>query len=341
MIMSPTKKTSTKSTKKAVSKKTTSKKPAKKDDELMLETAVGDLAKQTEALLGKSGEKIAKPVLPKKQSKPSTKHAGKKSFDIIHPNEATSSASVLKAPHPGQKLLEADDGQSEAVEPKVEKSSSASSAPTIVSTHNPGSLNVMSKKSVEPIKRGVAAVQAEQEDDSEDEQIVPVTRTVKAKAPAQNADSNSGDDTLPEQKDDTSKNDDEPAADKAIELDSSPVNDIDRTPDKADAPSTDPDEELNLDSIDGPDDSKPSDAVNEATKSIQLQSDNLNDGDESDEPKPVDIYDTDEYHPTLHDWSKLSKQNHTPLYILLLLTVVLGAVLYIVYADISIPFIPF
>lgn len=320
--------------KKTATKKSTAKKPAKKNDEALLESAVGDLAKQTEALLGKSGEKISKPVLPKKQNKPSTKRTGKKSFDIIHPNEATSSGAILKSPHPGQKLIEAheDDEATDAPVPKVEKSSSASSAPAIVNTHNPGSLNVMSKKSVAPIKRGVAAVQAEQEDESEAEQIVPVKRKA--------AEEKSADD--PEAVEETKREETPKSAKTKGEKEDEPVA-FSSMPDKAkvtEADDSDDDQVLEADTESISDDTKPSDTVSEATKSIQLQSDNLDDDEESDEPKPVDVYDTDEYHPTLHDWSKLSKQSHTPLYILLLLMVILGAVLYIVYADISIPFLP-
>lgn len=339
--MAPTKKTTKKTpAKKTTTKKSATKKVIKKNDEAMLESAVGDLAKQTEALLGKSGEKMDKPVLPKKQSKPSTKHAGKKSFDIIHPNEATSSESILKSPHPGQKLIEAheDDKATDTSAPKVEKSSSTSSAPAIVNTHNPGSLNVMSKKSVEPIKRGVAAVQAEHDDESKDEQIVPVKRAA--------AEAKSAEDTEPveEAKNEGASNPVKTEGKKEDE----PV-EFSSMPDKAAAADTsDKDDEGKEDESDtdsseseSKDDSKASsNSVSEASKSIQLQSDNLDDDEESDEPKPVDVYDTDEYHPTLHDWSKLSKQNHTPLYILLLLVVILGAVLYIVYADISIPFLP-
>ena len=185
------------------------------------------------------------------------------------------------------------------------------------------------------------AVQAENDEESEDEQIVPVKRKAAEDKPT--------DDTEPVEE---IKNEgaSKPAKTEGKKEDE-PV-EFSSMPDKAkdaEADKTDKDPDLETDDDSGPEDSKdddvsadtkPSDTVTEATKSIQLQSDNLDDEEGSDEPKPVDIYDTDEYHPTLHDWSKLSKQNHTPLYILLLLVVILGAVLYIIYADISIPFLP-
>lgn len=54
--------------------------------------------------------------------------------------------------------------------------------------------------------------------------------------------------------------------------------------------------------------------------------------------KPT-VFDTNEYHPQLHDWSKLENKNGVKGYFLALLLVVAGALAYLILSGIEIPFI--
>lgn len=79
----------------------------------------------------------------------------------------------------------------------------------------------------------------------------------------------------------------------------------------------------------------------DASQSVQLFSDNLDDKntEDSDEEK-TDVFDTDEYHPKLHDWSKLEHHNNAPVIVLLLLLVLFALGAYAVITGMKLPFIP-
>ena len=113
-------------------KKKPVKKPAEKDF-TALDAAVSELTKQTEALLGKAEEKPSKPTLPKKRSIP---HKKGKSFDIIHNPKSKTKL------HASLKTAKVTAHSTSLIEPKDE--------PTLLPDHAGKSFNELDSAVSEP-----------------------------------------------------------------------------------------------------------------------------------------------------------------------------------------------
>ncbi len=322
-------------------KSSKSKAVAHKDDTdfSVLDDAVSELAKQTEALLGKTGEKMSKPNLPKK----TTHHHKAKSFDIIHnPGTKKRTSSVLKSTHPSQKLIESSDEKLIEAVPSsvevVENSSTMDSSAQVVSGHSSGSLRVNEEVADAPGAVALESVDVEAKEPvvvKKEAEIKPpgtsnigaVEKSIESSKDSQDEDS---DNTATEAEladdaagDTIDLHDDDPSATELIdELD---------TRNTSTEAGTDSKEEVKKDET--PEESE--------TKGSEIYSDNLKSDpvtfdEDTDEPK-VAVFDTEEYHSTLHDWSKLEHHNKAPIVLLLILAIILAVGVYIVVSGISVP----
>ena len=339
-----------KKTVKQIKPKNVSALPAKEDFSA-LDSAVSELAMQTEALLGKTGEKMSKPVLPKKKPKLNSKA---KSFDIIHnPAPSKRSEALLKAPHPGQKLLEADDSDSsDTVDNKSDdvKSKPVVGSPSELSAHTPGALKFTEDKTVEPIVDDAEVKKS----DSKPPTVKTITLSDNKKLEAPDDSKSEPEEIETETDEDTNTQDLKgdtatvEVGEKIIKPQPDPEQD-DLTsseevsdPNNVEPPAKDDDKMDGIVSLAEQADSDGSEKTGPSQK-VQLFSDNLDDtkseSDEEDGPQP-EIFDTDEYHPTLHDWSKLEHHSSWPKVVLLLLLVILAAGVYIIVSGVKLPFLP-
>lgn len=313
-----------------------------KEDFSALDSAVSDLARETEALLGKTGEKMSRPVLPKKKPDANSRA---KSFDIIHnPDTNKRSEAILKAPHPGQKLLEAEEAGAKQLADKIEADTKDPEVDSVaeVSVHSPGALKFNEGKTIEPTsndkssKAEVKSNNPEEKDkiepkETEDSEESKTVKTPESKVNKSKATSTDEPDPLIET--DSKVDQEVDSKDDAVKLESKVI-DLKPEDDKMDgiislAEQGDTDEPAKTDS----------------SQKVQLFSDNLgesksDDGEENDGDQP-EIFDTDEYHPTLHDWSKL--EHHSgwpPVLLLLLLVVAFAGVVYAVVSGMQLPFLP-
>lgn len=310
-----------------------------KEDFSALDSAVSDLARETEALLGKTGEKMSRPVLPKK--KPAA-NSRAKSFDIIHnPDTNKRSEALLKAPHPGQKLLEADEAEAKQSADKIEADMKDPEVDNVaeVSVHSPGALKFNEGKTIEPTGKDKSSKVEVKTKSSEIKDVgeAEVSESnepldYEAEAPSKTLTDKSGSES-----NEDSKVDDKP--DKEVDSKDSAKSDI-----KADdsKPENDPmDGIISLAEQGDPDEP----AKTDSSHKVQLFSDNLSesktDDDGEEDGDQPEIFDTDEYHPTLHDWSKLEHHSSwPPAVLLLLLVVVFAGVIYAVVSGIQLPFLP-
>lgn len=318
-----------------------------KEDFSVLDSAVSELAKQTEALLGKTGEKMTRPVLPKKESESNSKA---KSFDIIHnPDGKKRSEALLKAPHPGQKLLEADDSdEPDTSDSKVvTKSKPEATVASGLSAHTPGALKFAGGKTIEPIVDGKQAKKSNVKSPSP--KPIPPAEIKELEA---QEDQNLTPDAV--EADEDIKITDDSTDGNITEVDISNHKSISNVDNDDDTEISEVDSGMNKAEVSIEDDGK-TDGVGlgkqgdsnkskgtDSSQKIQLFSDNLDDSksdDDEDGPQP-EIFDTDEYHPTLHDWSKLEHQSAWPKVVLLVLLVILAAGVYIIVSGVKLPFLP-
>lgn len=326
-----------------------------------LDSAVSELAQQTAALLG--DDTSPKPKLPKKKSAHKT---NPKSFDVIHPKQAGAKTSVLKASAPTQtKLAEPEEKLLEAGDEKA-KSDGKSAAetvdethdstdPKIVIGHNPGSLHVASKTP------RVSSVQANKADeDPEEKPADPELDADADERPDEKGESIAVKRSKPQESESDEPEQNEPDVTDAVDKDEAKVSGDDKEPEagRDDKDSTTPDNTKEdadepaengeaLDRADDSSDPKQTAALGshaDASQGVQLFSDNLDDkkggGDSQDgDDEKTDLFDTDEYHPKLHDWSKLEHHNNAPIIVLIVLLAVLAAGVYAVMTGMTLPFI--
>ncbi len=309
----------------------------KKSDFSDLDNAVSELAKQTEALLGKTGERMSKPTIPKKKPKtmPST-NSKARSFDIIHnPAANKRTEALLKAPHPGQKLLEAEeDNESPIAVSKAAPTGASQETDSVatVSAHSPGALKFVEAKTIDS------------DTDSNDSPDSKVEKSTNTK-PGKDNDINP----------DKLEHSDKPAEAETENLEELKTDSPEVVvADKVEVPETEDNKPSVV--VDENEDLKPDDkeslsvdpvkndsvevSKTDPSQKVQLYSDNLTDAiksDDEEESGPA-IFDTDEYHPTLHDWSKLEHQSSAPKFILLLLLVLLAGGVFVVVSGIQLPF---
>lgn len=324
-----------------------SKKNSKNNDSDLsaLDSAVSELARQTEALLGKTGEKL-KPTLPKKKP---TSHASARSFDIIHAGDSTKKSAVLKSAPPEQKMLDALDEKllPESSDTKITESGNA--VPEIVTSHKSGSLKVSVDEPVEAEETDQAHTTNKPEKKAE--KAKKSSARVAAKSEEQDILTDDSDTNEPEESVDAAPSDDaknskgktEPDEQTEPSEDVAETDDTDSTDDvKVDAkPTVETDEKATSVMATDPQIS-PSQKPSDSTQNIQLYSDNLSKDQpteaEGEAVEKTDLFDTDEYHPTLHDWSKLEHKSKGPILVLLVLTVLFALGVYAAMNGYVLPF---
>lgn len=310
------------------------------DDYKTLDSSVDDLSKQTGELLSHFGEPKVKEVKFKENLavKPVNlkRRPGKKgkSFDIIA--APTKKSVVKKRPaaieaNQDEELLPEHAGKS-FNEPGYEEMAPKESNSTEVITVNSDDKNIEEA----PIEISSAITSRPpgslhfQEADSESENT---TNLVDEKEEPTSEDENETDKKLepssqtviaPLTNDEKAKNGEE--VDSETDLTNSP----EAKNEEADEATT-PDQETILSEQD------PSSGelyVNNLVKSTDKKGYVAPEG----QQKPT-VFDTNEYHPELHDWSKLENKNGVKGYILALALVVAGALAYFILSGIEIPFI--
>lgn len=307
------------------------KKPAKKldnQDFTALDAAVSELNKQTAALLGKAdGKTEAKPTLPKKQNHPQTKG---KSFDIInHPRKNTTLQSSLKT---------------------AQKTPSAPAEPeALLPDHAGKSFNELEVDELPSIK---AKGKDTPEEPKPKDAAAPVIKQHTGKL------------SLTRDDEDTPSAEEQPSADPALEsaalapqavshtslsFEEKPEELKDEPAPETKKPEKEPE----------PEKSQPSEVTEakEATVETKQSDEQLSydSGElfannlvketqpkrhepEKGQQKPT-VFDTTEYHPELHDWSKLEHQGGWKWFILLLLLAVAGGLAYLIFSGQRLPFL--
>lgn len=286
-----------------------------------LDNAVSELSQQTAAILGENGEKVTvkKPTLPKKQSSLAQKG---RSFDIIHHPKQTQLQSSLKSvtskeaitakseehpllpDHAGLGFNEkpnlntkesAEESAGVGATPSTEEDKETAKAPlsnSIISQHQGGSLSTGSpEEEAEP-----AATDKPEEPKPAVSHTSSVfeplkdSKTEPAEKPSVRAENSSPDEVLPEVKSDPV------------------VSGNESTEVAKDEPSAEGSGELFANNL-----------LSETKKKGYQPHES--------QQKPT-VFDTNEYHPELHDWSKLGHSKSPVWIILALLLVVAGGLAY-------------
>lgn len=306
----------------------------KKQDSVALDSAMNELAKQTEALLGsfKEEPKEAKPRLPKKTTRPV--HRGK-SFDIIHnPAQKTKVNSTLKASHPKKtKLVVVDEEElllpehatksfnelpgadPEPVATKVTKPKKES-APKI-SNHESGKLAVAPVSIETPLK-------AEEDAVSETEEVKPPSESTSHSSIVF---------------EDTETDVESVSEEVKPELEQPEEAVPDNKPSEA---GTSEQKEENEDSAEESSEPEPED--DKGYSSGELFANNLVKETKPKGYKPAKesevpaVFDTEEYHLELHDWSKLEHKSSGKIIVLLSLLVIAAGVAAYILSGRPLPF---
>lgn len=300
-----------------------------------LDSAVVELSKQTEALLGAiEPSNESKPKLPKKHDV--VRHKPKH-FDIIHDTKQTKLRATLKAvpkPEEKQKLL-ADPREVYESAKEAEPAELSSTSAAVVHSHKEGILQTASirpaantedpepfrsaaEESEVPVLIEPSAVRHSisfgNEAKNAPEEVSEHLNQGQIKEPlGENLSKDQEELTPTEEEADSSKIRDESTADS--EHNASADNPVEAISAKADSNAYRG--ELNANNL-----------VKEAQpKGYEAHSTD----------KPV-VFDTDEYHPELHDWSKLEHRPTIGRLLLVLAVVIVGAVAYIMLTDQNLPF---
>lgn len=311
-------------------KKKPTKKP-EKHDFTALDEAVSELSKQTEALLGSAEPKPAKPKLPKKRSIPHTKG---KSFDIIHdPSKKRPLKSSLKTAVAVQhKLITVTDNE-ELDHMLPEHATTSSSEVTAVEESAQKAPEEVSEPAAEsPVIHGhnKGLVVQDSEETVVAEEAVKVLPKEDSKAAASHSaitfEDDSGVEAEPE---------------KAEEVPKPQNSQVESKQEVTTEASTDNSKDEPKDN-DETEQEKPAELP--AYNSGELFANNLVKeskprGYKPDEnqQKPT-VFDTNEYHVELHDWSKLENHSGARWVLLALLILVAGGLGYFVISGQSFPF---
>ena len=306
------------------------------DDYKVLDGSVNDLSKQTSELLSHFGEKKEEVNTPKKAStvkSVNTKRVSGKSFDIIAPSSKRHTSTKISAPikddevllpeHAGKSFNELDfeempPKQSSAPEIITNKGSiinSEDEAPSeishTISTRPPGSLHFQESEAENEKMTDLVDEKEEPNNAEEPElsqelepkvetEVVPLVPSVEEE----------------KSETDTSKVDDDTKPEEEVI--------------KSDEAVTD-----HAETILSENDSNSGELyVNNLVKTTDKKGYVAPEG----QQKPT-VFDTNEYHPQLHDWSKLENKNGVKGYFLALLLVVAGALAYLILSGTQIPFI--
>lgn len=321
-----------------------------------LDSAVNELTKQTEALL-KTFEEKPKPVLPKRHAKPASKGH---SFDIIKdPAHKTRIKANLKVATP---VKESEVSKKSAVEllpehaspdgttseseqlkevkksqESVEVKNSSVTSTNIVAVHKPGSLHI-TEAHPSTVASGLEKSESEEAANNKTESSEPSIGLEKPTKPIAKESLNFKTDAEEikvapsDQKEE--KVIDYKQEDMAESQESSePV--ISKTPNEDEAAKT----------SESSDDTnqKEADKVDKVSTELFAPDFSKVEDDQEDKPnkaqKPTTIFDTEEYHPELHDWSKLEKNSHIGRYVAVLLLSIIAAAAYFIISGQKPPFL--
>ena len=291
-------------------------KSAQPDDFSALDSAVSELSQQTEALLQsfKEEPRALKPTLPKKNAaavvpKSVVQRSGKgKSFDIIqHPAQKKRLNATLKTATASKPLLLLPEAPQEDA-PKT-------SVAQVVHTHKEGALHGFST---------VQQTDAVASVDVEPEQKKPESKAEETMAlkPKDNKEDAKSPLSFTEEK----------TVDVVSETETDNKNDL-----KAQVADTVEDSQNDASQPVLEESSK---EVEETAYRGELYANNLVkettpkglELSEDDKHKPM-IFDTEEYHPELHDWSKLEPKSKSPLIVLLILIIVAAGLAYFILSG--------
>ncbi len=311
-------------------KKKKSSQPAQ-PDALSIDAAMDELSKQTEALLSDFGEqaKVPKPALPKKSAKFAPKG---KSFDVFHdPRKKTQLKSTLKASEP----TSPEEGTGAAIElpetPLLEEHATDSyneigisdqkpedseqpavDSPAVIVGHE-AKLTVATDNQSGSIMPGETAASLEAQEDVAVELVAPIS--LESQEPLSfNEEPAEGESQVAE---------DEPVKEPVVEVS------------EDDQAQVAPEAET---------DAPPKAAADDIYVSGELHANNLV---KNVKPKGYQaledtgapaVFDTEEYHPELHDWSKLEHKNGPKWILLVLLVIVAGGLGYFVISGQKFPF---
>lgn len=327
------------------------KKPDKADFS-SLDAAVSELSKQTAALLGETGEKAAtstkKPSLPKKHHT----HAKKgKSFDIIHhPKQKTSLVASLKTTQPAEAITKQPDvpklpeNASESYNEKTNTTSDKplpqlvvtpivrkNSAPPVIQ-HHTGTLNIGKNQMAETDK--VTKIPLPNEANKE-EKATTVSRTSvvfeSKKAETQSEEKDKSQVSDNKEIDSTPKEEAPATENTQSEVKQDEPAPLPKKEESADLPKKESDGILNLHD----NDTGEVFANNLLDKTVK-KGYKPHDG----QQKPT-VFDTNEYYPELHDWSKLGKRQSSKWLLLILLLVVAAGLAYLFISGQAFSFVTF
>lgn len=337
-------------------KKKSSKKTDSKDFSA-LDSAVSELSKQTEALLGSfkdtESEKKLKPNLPKKQT---VGHPRAKHFDIIHDPKNTSKLhATLRAvpkvkeidtelPVPAKQAQEAELKESKTALVLPHKEGSLSTqAKTVQYKSKPEKADEVSNEDAVAVKQltktdATSALSFEEADQEHSKEPAAQDKSQATESDTKSAeptDSHQKQTEVPISANDESATDSENDGSSVAAAESATEKPIDKSDVSKDTAG----------SIEEPEENEKTEALESSAYRGELYANNLVKEAEpkgyqanDDEEKPA-LFDTEEYHPELHDWSKLEHKSSTSWLLLILVLVAAGALAYYVLTGQKIPFI--
>lgn len=300
------------------------KKPIKKPTEhdfSAVDAAVSELSKQTEALLGKAEPAPkSKPTLPKKRSRPSARG---KSFDIIAPQSKKTTQATLKTVKPiavlNSKIIEtqsllpdhATKSYNELDTPEIE-SGSANSAPAIIQHH---AERIQAETELSNKPDTASEVEPKFDASTTQKENTEVSHTSLSFEGSS--------------KEDEIQTPTEPEVEVSTGLQKKETPEALASEEKAEAEVPLTEKELE----------EPP-----AYNSGELFANNLVKDSQPKGYKPAEnqqkptVFDTNEYHPELHDWSKLEHKGWGRWLILVAVLCVLGGAIYFIFSGQSLPF---
>lgn len=311
-----------------------------------LDGSVDELSRQTEALLKGFGDVAPKNDSPTRKIAPEQKtpeiketptkprpHTPAKqgvarSFDIIHtPAKRKLQASLRSQPQPqsSDRLLSSHAGLSYNEQtppaPKEPEELTASNAPAIVHPHATGALHM----------KGEEDAQA-----PEDSQGTPEDTSAVTPKRETTLESSAAADTKVEEKS---------SATQSLTFQTDEQSPVDESPEQTED-TTPPQEESSEAASDS--DATTVEHAKQKDEPLPRNSSYSATASQSSDPKgyePVEgqtlpaVFDTHEYHPELHDWSKLEHRSHATKYVIALLLVIVAILGYLVVSDTALPFI--
>jgi len=304
------------------------------DDFKLLDTSVSELSEQTSALLTHFGEKNSEDTKPSMPKQVNSKNTPGKSFDIIQGSHSVTKKRVKKTftedtPSDAVELLPEHAGKSfnevtleesqkkEVAEPNdklVEKidedDDSQNAAPAVVVGHPAGSLRFDSNEEEPATLHDEVDRDTTQQEDTNEHSDVDKVDTVAS-----------------------TEIKDHDGASESVAVDQ-------KSEDSSESPKPDekPEEELAETAEEG-------EQKEDSTATGEVFASNLGGSKSPKSYEPPEgqqqptVFDTNEYHPELHDWSKLDHGHGGKWYVLALLIAIAAALAYFIFSGQKLPFI--